>query len=401
MRNIKIKLRSLIPILAIILAITLVNFNVYGYSYEKIYYEIEKKYDYLSRSTYTTTEDYIVAMNGISLLNNSIFIYNRTDRSFDKKVEIEINSTLFNPKIIAGNTVSNFTKNIIFLVGSNSMIILWNLSSGESIKMFNYFYLAQYNIKDAYFYGDTIFIVSKDSTGDFFLFILNLNLEIIDNYLLGDDEYYDAHLIGKEYLLTILLDAEWNAEIPDNLYIYNISLPMSGINQVCSIEDIKWSAISIQNETIFIANDRSIFFYDLYNYSLLGTYDIELMDPLSGFDLSGCSIRHILFYNGLLVLDIFDTSTIYFFDYTNRCSLIPIGVISGTDIFIIYDYDFLERDILIVSEEYELAFIFFDINREKKSMLDNFGIDIQASLWIIILIIGVSLGLLVLSKKNK
>lgn len=401
MKNNYIKFRLIFAALGLILTITMANYNVYAHSYDRIYYQIQQKYDYLSRSIYAITEDYIIATHGISFLNSSIYIYNRTDRSIIETYEIVSNSSTFRPKIIISNEVPNYTKNIFLSVGLNSKIILWNISGKECLKSFSYFKDALYSIKDAYLYKDTIFIVLEDPEGEFFLYILDLNLEIINFHFLDNDDFFNAYLIGKKYLLTILLEAEWNSSISDVLYMYNISSSKDCIHEVCSKENIKWVSLSIKDETIFIAEKSYISFYDLNNFSQFGSYELELNDPLSGFESTGFSIRRVLFHENLLILDVFDTSTIYFFNYTNRSHLSPLGIISGTDLFIIYEYNFIERDTLLISEEYELAFLYFDLKKEKEPVLNNFNIDLQGSLWIIILIIGIALGLLVLSKKKK
>ena len=304
-------------------------------------------------------------------------------------------SLSFYPDNIAVNFLPNYTKNIIILSSLIGQVVLVEIPNNTIINYIDCITSDTYYLYDIVLYKDMILCITTNITNDLFLLVLDLNFGLMHKFHIGNEtEYCSQQLfIQDNYLISILSRDSSIADIL--LYnLLNINKEPLKVEIGVRIKDV---AISTKKEIIIIAKDESLAFFDLYNYTLLNEYNIS---STFGYE----TIDAMEYYNELIYLTMTLLPKGFFYDVYNRSEIQYKGYINpfitNPQSMIIDKYD-NETGRIIYCSMFSLYLISYDLRVRAPTIYEEFGVDIQGALPIIILIGGAGLAVLYFQKNGK
>ncbi|MHA1310617.1 MAG: hypothetical protein ACTSQO_06770 [Candidatus Helarchaeota archaeon] len=371
-------------------------------AFDKFSYELENNYTELDKPDFAITNDYIVALNSYIYQNYSFYVINKITRKLERVDTLEVFGEQFQPLLVAGNNDLNYTQNLVVMVNEWGDLLLVDLNLNKIIKSTNSIYSnIDYEIKGLKYYKQYIILIAKiPSSSSYFLAILNDDLSLIYNFYLEDSSKYLLQnlKICENFLLTIFTP-KGNENIEDELFIYNLTqldVPPTKIVLGINIYD---SAISKYYNLIYIGTKGSIIFLDLKAYSVVDSYNLSIIQSLT-------NIGNLKVYNNQIVLSFVFDSKIYFFNIINRTSINYKGYISGLELANQLEFEFLEQlsnksTRMVINTYTSLLIIKFNQDIMDPSVYEKYGINIQESMPIILLILGISVVVLFVQHKKQ
>ncbi len=377
-----------------------------GSSDQEFYWEIESSYNDFYRPSFTMVQNYIITINRDFIKNESYFIIDKNSRELTRIKTGDQYPNSFSPILLARNIVNNDFPNVCIIFDNYSRILMINSSNYEIIKYGEGILLSsKYYVKGMAFDGQYIYCcVEKKADSSYYLEILDLNFNIMSEYYLGSSENYSfGKMIVQPNILMIIMKADYNTALNDELLIFNIT-DVGNIPLKFSCENEINGAILLEDKQIlYILSDFSIQIINLTKnkviFQKIGYFDLNFLGSMTKLD----NIEHD---DNIILFSFKYDSKIHFMEIKNATNLSYLGYISGLALSNQLNFEVFagirnKTGKIIVSTYFDLIIIQYDLETNYPSIYEQYGIEIGNALPIICVIGVAALGILYFQNKNK